>query len=309
MAFRKLTKFEVRALKRDANALMDAAKAQLNAAKYEISSRRGTYHIEERCSSGVEVFTPKDKANWCTLFCQEICPDRMTQKAVFQVLMKIKAPRSGVKLEGCVPLDYVHNDVRHVGNVTFALKAVVDKHGEAHIAVHYAVHKIWWRQKYNLPPNQQWKLDLKAKGALSKRSQYLSAEELVSSLQSRMVDVEEKEDAMFMGASKAEHHFNEHEMLFHVSPPQKPTPAPKPKGHRGRQHYTKWSVDQVLRWIYELQMELKIARKTLGTHFREQDIDGKALQTMEQSDLMELGIIDFKDRKKIWKHIADLQRQ
>jgi len=331
---RPLTKFEETALKRDANVLMDAAKAQLDAMKSEIAHRKNTYHIEESCSSGVEVFTPQDKEGWCELFCEEICPDAMTQKAVFQVLMKIKAPSFGVKLEGCVPLDYVLDDAHYIGNVTFALKTVVNDDGEAHIAVYYAVHKMSWRQKYNLPPNLQWRPDLKAKSALSKRSQYLSAEKLLSSLQLKaevedveVKDVEEKHD-MDLGASNDEDHSSEYHMVDHVPPPQQPTPPPpqkpippqKPvppqrpipaertKHHRGKEDWTQWTVHRVLCWIYELELDLEIENKTLGEHFRRQDVDGAALKDMEKDDLTLLGIIDFNDLKKIWRRISALQR-
>jgi len=514
MAFKRLTRFDLRSLQQEANILMDAARAQLNIAKGLIARRKKTYKIEERCSSGVEVFSEEDKEDWFEAFCEEICPDTVTQKSVFQTLMNVKVPQSGIKLEGCVPLDYTHDGVPYIGNVTFALKRVLDEDGEQCIAVHFAIHRFGWREKRALKANQKWKLDRKTKGGLIQRSRYLSVEELLSKIQSKVEFVDEKEEDMDLGRSnedrKDQSGGNEEEWSlldqiparpsyepdeappaqrpaapyqptpaqrpwtqyqpapaqnpssphrpasaskpaapYQPTPPQKPSasyqpaapykPAPAPKAaapyqpatsyqtsapyqptpaqnptapyqpappqnlassHQsaapsepaqaqkplapykptpkpaapyqpapapkpsapyqptppqkpsasyqsaapsepapaqkplapyqptsvqeqvaqyqaapkfeelgGEIDYTQWTVERVLNWIYEFQMDLVIEYKALGDNFREQTIDGEALKDMQKTDLISLGIMNFNDRNKIWGHIRDLKAQ
>ena len=72
----------------------------------------------------------------------------------------------------------------------------------------------------------------------------------------------------------------------------------------GSKSYTDWSTDQVIEWLEETNPVIK---KKYEKAFRDQGVDGKMLESMDDSTLKEeLGVSSTMHRKRLLDAIGDL---
>lgn len=72
-------------------------------------------------------------------------------------------------------------------------------------------------------------------------------------------------------------------------------------------NYREWKSDEIVFWIASLENgRFKKYEYKIRSVLNEENIDGSCLDELEASDIKTWGIVDFKDRKAMFRHIKSL---